>query len=213
MALTDFWQLKDNQVYDGKSVLNVYHLKRILVTANAQDVIDAFVNSVLTFDFLAAQSIEISRTTIECENLGDPTDFASFNSAGLPGTDLGAFPSTFTAASIQFNRTRTDMKNGQKRFAMGTEADISNGVWIAAFVAGLQTFGDNIVTAWVTAAAPLVDVCEYAILKRFCVVPAQDPCVKYRLPVNDAEIDAFHYVPSQALVRTQARSQVSRKIL
>lgn len=213
MALSDFWELKDFQTFAGKPVLNVYHCKRIEPTATAQDVVEAFRDSILTAQFLAQQQLNIDRQTIECQNLKTVTDFFSLDSSALGGTNVGQFMATFHAATIQFNRTRTDMKNGQKRYAMGVESDNLNGSWEAAFFADLQTIGATLVLPWARSAAPLVEICNFAILKRFCVVPAQDPCVKYRLPNTDAEADGFHYVPTQFLVRANARSQVSRKIL
>jgi len=164
-------------------------------------------------NFRGMQDDNLLRTTVEVQNLGDPTDFASIDSSAFGGTSSGEHFVGFTAAAIQFNRTRTDMKNGQKRFLMGEETDASNGTWDAAFLAQMVLVGDTIVDPWVTAAAPLVDVCNFAVLKRFCVVPLQDPCLKYRLPITDDEIDNNHYVPISFITRNRQRSQVSRKRL
>ena len=213
MALLDYWELKDNQILSGKGVLNIYHLKRIQISATAQTVGDAFMNSILTATFLDAQDSNLTRTTVEVRNLGEPTDFATIDSSGSGGTDVGDHPAIFNAATIQLNRTRTDMKNGQKRFLMGKDADGSDGSWDAPFLANLATIAASLVATWKTAAAPAVDVCSLVILKRWCVVPGQDPCLKYRLPNSSAEVDANHYVPTSTLVRTRIRSQVSRKVL
>jgi len=213
MALIDFWELKDNQVLQGQNILNVYHLKRIAAGATAQDVADAFEFSILTLNFLGLQDVGVSRTTIEVQNLGEPTDFVNSDSSAFPGSDTGDHWAAFTAAAIQFNRTRTDMKNGQKRWMMGNETDAIQGTWDAAFINSLDLIGDAMIAPWVTAAAPLVDVCSFVILKRFCVVEAQDPCLKYRLPDDNMEIDDNHYVPTSFTVRDRQRSQVSRKRL
>ncbi len=213
MALTDFWELRDHQILATKSILNVYHVKRILAGANAQSIVDAFVFSILTTNFRGMQDNTLSRTTIECENLGDETDFVNFDSSGFPGADTGDHFNNFVSAAIQFNRTRNDMKNGQKRFLMGAEGDATDGVWTGAFVAQMDLVKDTILDEWRTAAAPAVDVCAFVILKRFCVVEGQEPCLKYRLPETDVEIDGKHYVPITGLSRTRQRSQVSRKVL
>lgn len=213
MALSDFWQLKDNQVLGGLNILNVYHLKRILAGATASDIADAFTNSILTPTFLAMQDNQLVRTTVEVENLGTPTDFAAVDSSAFPGTDVTDHPAIFNAAAIQFNRTRTDMKNGQKRFLMGNDNDAVDGVWDAAFLTDLDTVAASIIAPWRTAAAPAVDVCAFVILKRFCVVDGQSPCLKYRLPEDDTEVDGFHYVPNATTQRDRIRSQVSRKRL
>ena len=169
--------------------------------------------SILTLAFLGNQDNNLSRSTVQCQNLGDVTDFASVDSSGFPGSDTGDRPAVFNAAAIQFNRTRTDMKNGQKRFLMGNDNDAADGAWAGTFVASLEVIRDNILDTWKTAAAPAVDVCAFVVLKRFCVVSGQSPCLKYRLPETDVEIDGNHYVPVSGLVRTRIRSQVSRKVL
>jgi len=212
MALSDFWELKDNQILSGKAILNVYHLKRISGGASAVDVANAFTNTVLVSAFLDMQDDNLTRTTIEVRNLGTPTDFVALDSSGFPGTDTADHGPVFNVASIQFNRTRTDMKNGQKRFTVGNDNDQSDGVWDATMISEIQALGTTIHNPWQTAAAPAVDVCSFVILKRFCIVPGQDPCKAYRLPDN-TEIDDWHYVPTSKIVRSRIRSQVSRKVL
>lgn len=213
MALSDFWELKDNQVLSGKPILNVYHLKRVQSDADANDVAQAFIETVLENVYIQNQVNNLTRTTIDVANLGDPTDFISVDSSSLPGQAVSDWAAGFNVASIQFNRTRNDMKNGQKRFTIGTEPDATNGVWVAAFITTLETLRDDILGTWQQQAAPGVDVCEFTILKRFCVVPAQDPCLAYRLPNTSTEADDNHYVPTSGVVRANVRSQVSRKVL
>lgn len=213
MALSDFWELKDNQVYDGKPVLNIYHVKRIDGGANAGNIAQAFMDWVLLAQLVNVQPIGLTRTTVDVENLGSPTDFASVDSSAFPGGVLGQELPGFNAATIQFNRTRTDMKNGMKRWVAGTESEQNAGDWVVGFVTLLQGVADRIMDPWEEAAAPGIDLVEFVILKRFCVVPLQSPCLVYRLPDTSAEIDANHYVPTNALTRTRVRSQVSRKVL
>lgn len=213
MALTDYWQLLDKQVYNGKPLLNVYHLKRILAGADAGDVAQAFVDSVLDGPLDSIQVTGLTRTTVEVSNLGDATDFTSIDSSSFAGVLVGDPLPSFNSASIQFNRTRTDMKNGSKRWFVGTEAEQLGGDWVVGMLTLLTTLRDAILAPWEDASVPGVDVCSFTILKRFCVVPGQDPCQVYRLPDSSAEVDAWHYVPLTATVRTRVRSQVSRKVL
>ncbi len=213
MALTDFWELKDNQVLAGLNVLNIYHVKRILAGADATEIANAYFNSILTVAFLNLQDNNLTRSVVEVANLGTPTDFAAVDSSAFPGTDVGDHPAIFNAAAIQFNRTRTDMKNGQKRWVMGNDNDAASGVWDTGFLNDLNDVGATIIAPWRTAAAPAVDVCSFVILKRFCVVDEQSPCLAYRLPNTDTEIDGFHYVPVSVTARDRIRSQVSRKKL
>lgn len=213
MALSDFWQIKDNQLLAGTAVLNVYHAKRILSGATATQVAQAFLDHILVANFLGMQDSNLTRTTLEVENLGTPTDFAALDSSAKVGTDVDDHPAIFNAATIQFTRTRTDMKNGQKRFLFGSELDALDGVYDGPFLTRLAAVGATIIDPWEEAASPGVDVCEFVILKRFCVVSGQDPCLAYRLPINSTEIDANHYVPLAIVTRNRVRSQVSRKRL
>jgi len=213
MALGDFWQLKDNQILGGKPILNVYHLKRVLAGATATNVAQAFLDTILVSGFLGLQDNNLTRTTVEVLNLGTPTDFAALDSSGKPGTDTGDHPAIFNAATIQFSRTRTDMKNGQKRFLMGNDNDAADGVWNSTFLTALDAVAASVISDWEESASPGVTVCNFVILKRFCVVDGQSPCLKYRLPKNSTEIDANHYVPIATTQRARIRSQVSRKRL
>ncbi len=213
MAIADFWELKDNQVLGGTNILNVYHLKRILAGATAAVVAQAFLDTVLTAAMRSLQDSNLTRTTVEVENIGDPLDFASLDSSAKGGTDSLDHPAIFNAATIQFNRTRTDMKNGQKRFLMGSDDDAVDGVWDAAFLLKFDDVATTIISDWERASDPGVAVCNFVILKRFCVVDGQSPCQAYRLPKNSTEIDAFHYVPLNTIRRDRIRSQVSRKKL
>ena len=213
MARTDFWELKDHQEIQTQQILNVYHVKRIAAGADADDIAQAFLFSILTLAFRGLQDNSLARSTVQVQNLGDVTDFASVDSSAFGGSDSGDRPAIFNAAAVQFNRTRTDMKNGQKRWLMGNDNDAVDGAWDATFFTSLGVVKDNMLAPWATAAAPAVDVCSFVILKRFCVVEGQSPCLKYRLPKDDAEIDGFHYVPLTGLVRPRIRSQVSRKVL
>ncbi len=213
MALDDFWQLKDNQVLAGSNILNVYHLKRIQPSATAGIVAQAFLDTILVTNFLGLQDSNLTRTTVEVQNLGEPLDFASVDSSAKVGTDVADHPAIFNAATMQFNRTRTDMKNGQKRFLFGSDDDAADGVWDGAFNTRFDNVATTVISAWEQAAAPGVEVCNFVILKRFCVVLGQSPCLKYRLPINDAEIDNNHYIPLGTIQRARVRSQVSRKRL
>lgn len=213
MALTDFWQVKDNQTYFGKPVLNVYHVKRIDVAADAIDVALAYRDWLLVTLLPPLQPVGLLRTTIEVENLGDVTDFSSIDSSAFPGTIIANNLPSFNAATIQYNRLRTDMKNGSKRLLAGTEQEQDGGDWVAGFITLLQALAAKVMDPWEHLTQPGIDQVEFCVLKRFCVVPLQDPCLKYRLPNTDAEIDNNHYVPTTALVRARVRSQTSRKIL
>lgn len=212
MALSDFYEIRDAQVFAGRNMLNVYHVKKVLGGIDASDVKDAFINHIVEDHLVLLQPDTVSRTTITIENLGDPTDFFIVDSSTLPGQRVGQTLPGFNAATIQLVRARNDMKHGQKRYFVGGEADQNNGLWGGAFITLLQALGTDLVTPWEKDATPGIDIVEMVVLQRYCIVPAQDPCVGYRLP-NAAEIDTSYYVPQSTIVRAQVRSQVSRKVL
>lgn len=213
MPISDFWELKDNQLFGGKPVLNIYHLKRIDGGANASVVAQAFLDWILLANMVNIQPDSLTRTIVEVENLGDVTDFTTLDSSAFPGGVTGQDLPSFNAATLQFNRTRIDMKNGRKTLLAGTEQEQDNGSWVAGFVTLLDGVAARILDPWEVATSPGIDQVEFCILKRWCVVPAQDPCQVYRLPNTSAEVDANHYVPVTSTTRTRVRSQVSRKVL
>ncbi len=213
MALSDFWEILDHQVLDGSNILNVYHVKRILAGANATDIKSAFINTIIEPHLVLLQDDTLTRTTIAVRNLGTPTDFTEVDSSTLPGQRVGQILTTFTAAGIRLARTRTDMRNGYKRYQVGVQSDATDGTWTAAFNTLLASLASALITPWETTAAPGVDVCDLVVLRRFCKVPGQDPCLQYRLPNTDPEIDAWHYNPTNAIVYAHISSQVSRKHL
>lgn len=213
MGLIDFYEIRDFQDAGGENILNIYHVRNLGTGGPAASVAQMLIDWVYPV-LRPIQSLGLSRTFIEVQNLGSPFDFATVDSSAFPGTDAASALSTLTAATIQFNRTRTDIKNGMKRFYAGAEPDVSVNLWDAGFLAELQTLGDKLVDQWELAGTPGVKRLELVILKRFCKTTPSPPCVGgYRLPDTDAEIDANFYRPLTATPRDTVRSQVSRKRL
>lgn len=211
MALADWFEILDKQERGGQSILNVYHVQRSSGSITATDIVTAFVDWVMPL-ILPIQPSEVAHTSIEVRNLDDPTDFSTGTFSPNVGTIAGSAMTSFTAATIQFNRRRLDMKNGQKRWVAGSEAIAASNSWGATFMTDLDLLGDAIVAPWEKDAAPGVDVCTFGIIKRVCVgSPPPVPCVKYRLPETDGELE--FYTPVTFISRESIRSQVSRKKL
>jgi hypothetical protein len=104
------------------------------------------------------------------------------------------------------------MRNGQKRWPLGLEADNNGNLWVAGFITECLDLANAIINPWQLDSAPGVDVCDYGILKRICITSPSPPCVGgYRLPENDGELTFF--IPLVAVIRSTVRSQVSRKRL
>lgn len=213
MALTDFYEIRDHQQFGGQELLNVYHVRNLGAGGPAANVAQTLVDWVFPI-LLPLQSTGVGRTVIEVQNLGSPFDFASVDSSASVGTDPGAFLPSFVAATLQFNRTRTDIKNGLKRFAVGSEPDLAGNFWTAGFLVEIQALADKIVDQWELAGTPGVKRLEFVVLKRFCTTTPSPPCAGvYRLPNTSDEADNNFYAPLSATARDTARSQVSRKRL
>ncbi len=213
MALVEFYEIRDHQQHSGQDILNVYHVKNLGSGGPAANVAQAFIDWVLPV-LRPLQDSAVTRSFIEVENLGSPFDFATVDSSSQGGSRAGIGLPTLNAPTIQFNRTRNDMKNGMKRLNAGAESDVNTNFWEAPFLAELQAYGDKVVDPWELSGTPGIDRVEFVILKRFCTVLPSPPCTgQYRLPNTDSEVDNNHYAPQSATARSTVRSQISRKRL
>ncbi len=208
---TDLYEVLDLQSIGGEPVLNAYQVERTSGAFAALDIAVAFIDSLGSL-IRDIQHIGVTHDIVQVRSLSDPTDFAtavmSPNTGVLAGTQL----TNFSAATIQYNRRRTDMNNGQKRYAAGDESQAAGNQWIAGFLTTIQILADRTVQAWEKAAAPGVSVCTLVIIQRICTTSPSPPCVGgYRLPLSTDPL--VFYTPTTALVRDTIRSQVSRKRL
>lgn len=211
VELEKMYEVKDMQEVGPQNLLNVYHVQRDNAGVSAGNIATAYIDSVIP-DLLLIQPTSLNHSTIEVTNLADPTDFANVSIDPEAGTRVGDPFAGFVSAAIQFTRTRNDMKNGQKRFMAGVEADSVGSLWAAAFLDDLDDVKAAILAPWERAANPGFDVCFYAIIKRVCTTqPPPDPCPGYRLPEDNDELE--FYIPTSGVSRDTLRSQVSRKRL
>lgn len=211
MAFADLYEVLDFQSIAGEPVLNAYQVERASGAFAALDIAIAFIDSLGSL-IRNVQHTTVQHDIVTVRSLSDPEDFGSAVMSPNNGVLVGTQPSNFTAATIQFNRRRTDMNNGMKRYAAGTETEAQGNVWTAAFLVTLQILADRVVQAWEEAAAPGVAVCSLVIIQRICITSPSPPCVGgYRLPLSTDPL--VLYKPASALVRDTIRSQVSRKRL
>lgn len=211
MALKDIYEVIDVAQAAGIALLNVYHVFKSDPSFVAADIAEAFEDTVLT-PLLPLQNATVTHVQITARNLDDDTDFDTRVPSPAVGARVGANMTTFNALSVQMNRTRLDMRNGQKRFVAGNEIDTNGINYLSAFILEAGTMVGALLNPWVVSGLPLVDVCDYVILQRVCVIqPPPEPCVEFRLPETDAEVQFFN--PSTAVLRTVIRSQVSRKLI
>lgn len=211
MALTDWYEVLDRQAVLGQEFLNVWHVLRADPSVTAARVAAATWDTVVD-PLRSEQPDDLTHESVQVRNLGNPLDFAELarlpNDGGIASDPLPGF----NAVTVQFNRTRTDMKHGMKRFFAGAEDRSVAGVWTAGFVGAIGVIMLAITDPWEESTAPGVPVCSYGILKRICTVqPPPSPCPSYRLPETDGEIT--FYIPITFAVKATVRSQVSRKRL
>lgn len=214
MALTDFYEIIDRQFIGSspRPALNVYHVMKRVVSANAATAAQAFVDWVLPA-VVDIQSEVVVHRTLTARNLGNDTDFVEVALGDVPGGIVATdhvMPS-FVAAGIQFLRERMDIKHGWKRYVGITEANVGGNTLGASLVTTLNNTGAQIVTPWELAGMPGTLMFDFAIIARVCAeVGPLGGCLKYRLPENDAELE--FYLPSEAVAKTSPRSQNTRKI-
>lgn len=209
MALDDLYQITHKFTAYGKPMNNAYHAERANPGETAQDVNDAWVNSILPSIRLLQPD---SYTNVEavCFSLGDDTDFhtQAIGSAGLRGS-VAESPS-FLAAAVKFPTLIRGVHSGQKRFAGLMESDVNFGTLVAGTQTLVENIADDIIGDWLASSDSHI-VCNYVIIKRVCdeVDPITGKCLQYRLP-KDAEIPEW-YTPSTHVLNTDVSSQVSRK--
>lgn len=209
MALDDLYQLTHIFTAYGVTMNNAYHAERANPGETAQDVNDAFVNSILPTIRLL-QPDTFTNVEVICFSLGDDTDFHT-QAIGNAGLRVSAADSpSFLAAAVKFPTRIRGVHSGQKRFAGLMEADVSFGTLIAGTQILVQNIADDLIADWLASADSHV-VCNYVIIQRVCdeVDPITGKCLKYRLP-EDAEIPVA-YTPTTHVLNVNVSSQVSRK--
>ena len=211
MAFSDLYEVVHRQEQDGEPILNVYHVERDNVGVDAQIVAESF-NDTIMPELADLQYTGLNNVSIDARSLDDPFDFFSRVPTIPAGLRVGANFAQFNVVTIQFNRNRTDMRNGQKRFTAGVEADSNGAVWLAGLLADAVDLTVVLLNAWELGGVPGVAQCRYVVLKRICKSSPSPPCVAgYRLPIDDIELQLFR--PITAIVRNTVRSQTSRKRL
>lgn len=207
--LVDLLQLVHRYKAFGVNCANIYHVERANAGESAQDINDAFTNSVLP-DIRGLQTTQYTNTDLITFNLGDPLDFHTFDLASQAGFRTGINSPSFVAAGMRFPTLSRLVRSGQKRFAGLTENDYVDGVLDATAQALVEAIGDALIGNWLATSDSHV-VCNYAIINRVCdeVDPVTGKCLQYRLP-EPPETPVF-YIPNARQLNTAVTSQVSRK--
>ncbi len=209
MALDDLYQLTHRFTAYGVTMNNAYHAERANPGETAQDINDAFVNSILP-DIRLLQPDRFTNVEVTTFNLGDDTDFHT-QAIGNAGIRVSTADSpSFLAAAVKFPTRIRGVHAGQKRFAGLLEGDILLGALVASAQLLVENIADVLIADWLASADSHI-VCNYVIIQRVCEEeePVTGKCLKYRLP-EELEVPVF-YAPNAHVLNTEVSSQVSRK--
>lgn len=203
------FQITHNMAGFGIQISNAYHVERANSGENAQEINDAFSNSVLP-EIRLLQSDSLINVDQVCFNLGDPEDFHTADLGSAPGLRTVVNSPTFLAPAIRFPSLNRNVRAGQKRFAGTGEEDYVVGVLQPTITGLLEDIADAMIANWL-ASADSHHVCNYVIIKRVCETedPGTGKCLKYKLP--DTTVDLVFYTPTAYTINPSISSQVSRK--
>lgn len=207
-TLEDVFQVTHNVQLLGVNMANMYHALRANPGENAQEINDAFANSVIP-DINDWQSTDLLNVNLICFSLGDPEDFHT-QALGDPGDRAVTNSPAHIAPGVRFPSRNRLIRSGQKRFTGANELDYTDGTLGGTAITLLENIGDALVGNWL-ASADSHHVANYIIVKRVCKLedPVTGKCLKYGLPELDE--DLLFYQPDTHLVNPEISSQVSRK--
>ena len=208
MAYSDLYELRINGTVASQEVVNVFHLERVSSVYTAQDLTNAFENWVLPswrlsvhsgFQFLSAYAYR----------LADAEDWHERFFTSIFGQRTGGEAyAPFVACAMRFARKRLDMRNGYKRFAGLSEADVTGGLISTTVQSLFLTLGGKLMGVWETDEADAAF--HFHIVKRVPYTPAGSTKTAYRLPESAGEY--IYYRPSDVSVPRELTSQNTRKI-
>jgi len=210
MALSDMYQVTHKMTQQGQTILSVYHAERASAAEEAQEINDAFANSILPILKLQ-QVTTIVSVEVTSFNLATTTDFHTQDLSGNDGLRAAAASPTFISGAVRFPTLDRAVRSGHKRFCGMAELDYTDGVLSATAIGLLEDVADALIANWLANVDSHI-VCSYAIIKRVCdeTDPITGKCTKYRLPETDGEL--VFYEPTSRLVNSDVSSQVSRKV-
>lgn len=138
MAINDRYRLELRSQFLGQQNLNVFHYLHVqAATGDAAYLAGRFANTVVP-PLAAVCHTSWSVVGIHVYNLDNPLDFA-INSGVVPGTRGGDAEAQYTTWSFTYQRGRSDMKSGGKRFGGLSETDVSGGLPSGGILSALTT--------------------------------------------------------------------------
>lgn len=117
-------------------------------TATAAILAEAFEFNVWTAIMLATID-DFVGTTMIIENLDNPLDFGEFPYIYTPnGQVAGDGMPSFVSCQMTFLRSRSDVRNGAKRFAGIPDIDVTNNTLSAGYGTKMTTVGDFLINGF-----------------------------------------------------------------
>lgn len=204
------WEWISSEIPSGQS--GAFGLCNVLgfVSGNG---IDQFEADTLAGALRAAQTGDLQYISVFAANLYSVTDFFSFGyTETIVGQRTGQGMPPFVAAGFTSDRTRLDIRRGQKRFVGVSENDVDQTGYLNA--GGVGIWGDVAdimqVPQVVDLGGTAVTYTPYVFSKKIIPATEEDPKKYVKWPT---EAEALEHVAriNQWVLKPTVRSQVSRQ--
>lgn len=154
------YEITLEQVFAGQQCINRWNYQSAAIPSGSlgallliqamgfavNDTIPAFDASTIAGQLQSLQAVAVNWVQAVCKNIYDPTDYYSYPfPAGTTSLNGGSeAESPVIAVGFSTNRTRTDVRRGQKRFAGLTEGQVGDvGNLTSGARSSWQALGDN----------------------------------------------------------------------
>lgn len=166
---------------------------------------------------LAIKNVQSSSVTFlqaSARNVYDPTDFYTYPYlTGVNGARSGSVSSPVIALGLTSNRTRTDIRRGQKRFVGVVQSDINTeGALTSGYLVVATELGGALGTTWTYTVGGSVSFAPCVVSKQKYTTPSgKDAYRYYSTEAAQAEhiMSGITYLP-KSNVRTQGSRQYGR---
>jgi hypothetical protein len=206
VALSDLYQVKHFQTFQGQECLNVYFYERSIGTGGAVELADDWQTAILP-KVNDIQSTNVLNVRLDVANLGDAGDFdvlTLIDGGGLAAESLPAF----NAVSYTFKPDTRAVRHGGKRYVGVPESvTVVNEITGTVYLASMETLRAAL-------AAPIVGLANTwrpVLVKRIrsTVAGTVPPQYRYRLPIAGDTLVVAGML--SVLVSTHVKHQTSRQ--
>lgn len=207
MPFGDAYTVRVHQTYSSIDMLNVFQVEKLEAGFTAQDVREAFIDTIVPLWKPLVNNI-VTITTMDVLSLSDPEDFEVGFPVGQGGTNAGDATAALLAFSIRYNRTRRDVRHGYTRISGLNDDDHNQNAIVASYKLVIEDLADALVGTWAKL-TPAANVCVLHVVKRVFVPATSEHRAYYRLPETSGEYVSYH--PNTYFINPAVTSQASRK--